>query len=174
MILAFLYRLRGQHEESTTTTEARLIYWTFPLMLLFGIVAEMYGLPKWWAILSGIMVFIGISMGHSFAQGATGISYSEMGLVCLTRLEMAFLPFLTAPCCGYKMQPVLWVLLPVFFLMTWAASWLSYQPFFQSKTLNLFGMTWCAPGDSSWEEWLIGLCYDVVFWVLFLVAMLGR
>jgi len=174
MILAFLYRQRGTHEATGETTEARLIYWSLPLMTLFCLVADLYDLPKWWGIISALLVWGGISIGHSFAQNNEDRSYVEMGLVCFTRLEAAFLPFLTAGIWGQKVHWIFYAVLPLFFLMTWLASWVSYQSFFQSKTLNLFGVTWCKPGDSSWEEWLIGLSYDVVFWILFLTAVLGR
>lgn len=168
MILAFAYRQRGRHVDSTDTTEARLIWWVLPMLLLCTLLADAYGLPKWLGIPCGLLAWGGIAMGHSFAQNDLDLSFAEMGLVCFTRLAGMFMPFLMASFWGYPLHGIFAVMPLLFFFQTWGASALSYSTFFQSRTLRLFGVDWCVPGDSSWEEWLIGLQYDVVFWVLFL------
>lgn len=173
MILAFLYRQRGMHEDSTDTTESRLFYWVFPMLLLCSLVADLYGFPKWWGIISALLTWGGLSIGHSFAQSNGKAQYAEMGLVCFTRLEAAFLPFLIACVWGYAVHWIFWIVIAAFFFLTWGVSALSYSSFFQSKTLRLFGVNWCVPGDSSWEEWLIGLCYDLVFWAILGAKMWG-
>lgn len=174
MLLAFLYRQRGMHEDSTNTTEARLFYWALPILLICTLLAWLYHFPLWCGTISGVMAFIGILLGHSFAQSNTKTQYAEMGLVCFTRLELMLLPFLTAPVFGwYPFHPIFFLVIGAFFFLTWGASALSYSAIFQSKTLRLFGVNWCVPGDSSWEEWLVGLSYDIAFWTLILTQILG-
>lgn len=167
-MLAFLYRLRGQHEETTDTLEARLAYWVFPLLVLTTMLADHLSLPKWLGIPCALLSWGGISMGHSFAQGDTDTQYAEMGLVSFTRLAAMLLPLQMASCYYQHPALTLYLVVVLMYYMSWAASWISYQPIFQSRKLTLFGYTWCAPGGSQWEEFLVGLSYDAVFWILFL------
>lgn len=173
MILAFLYRLRGMHE-STDTFEARLFVWSVPVAVFCIALLYLYGLPMWWGCASLLLTLGGISLGHSFAQSNTGLQYAEMGLVSFTRLEGALLPLLMAPVFGwYPFHPIIFYVVAAFFFLTWAASALSYTRIFQSRKLRLFGVTWCTPGDSSWEELLVGLCYDIAFATLIIKQIWG-
>lgn len=177
-MLAILYRVRGRASSYTSTGEARLLYWTLPMLLLNTYVALLYGLSPWVGAVSGIMTFIGISIGHGFAQGQTPRQYLEMGFVCYTRLAMILLPFYLVSILNFKLQLVFWYVLPLHFFLCWGAAALSYSSFFNDKHLTIAGIDLCVPyvggvRDSSWQELLIGGCYDIVYLTLILNALGG-
>lgn len=167
ILFAFAYRNRGMHHDMFNDTENRLFSWALPVTWITGFLAYVHFMPSYIALLCGIMAFIGVSIGHSFAQGDSTSQYVQMGLVNFTRLLMILFPielgsiFFWPPAHDY-----LWITALLSFFLFWGASALSYTSFVQSKHLQFFGVSWCVPGDSSWEELfngaVFGLCLSLI------------
>lgn len=171
-IFALAYRNRGMEHTASWdgTTVNRLLSWVLPVTLTTVVISVIYGMPWWVGLLSGAITFGGLCIGHGFAQSFGWKQYLQMGLVCFTRLQATLLPLQLA--IVYYPTPLFWVLWavpPVSFFLFWGASALGYTTFFNTKTFRLFGINWCTPGSSEWEELFIGATYGLCFAVIILI-----
>lgn len=168
-LFAFLYRACGGAISlgENRDTEARLLFWVMPVTITMAFILHRYHVPIFTgSVLCGLLSFVGREMGHSFAQGETIPSYFEMGLVTYVRLAlivmfpMAYLFFhgdVNGASFGFAMG---------IGYLAWPASYFSYR---MKSDLRLFGITWCVPDDSSWEEFLIGGIYGLAFSILLIL-----
>jgi len=166
----FLYRNRGRSESAGNTTEARLFFWAFPVGIIMAFICQAFGEHTYLAIASLLLAWGGISIGHSFAQSPGATQYFDMGLIGYTRMGAILLPLIY----GARLEDCSAILYTLIFTGFGCvfASWLSYTRLFQTRTLTLGGIQWCAPGDSTWEEFLLGGVYFCAFYGLFIYAIL--
>jgi hypothetical protein len=174
VLFAFLYRNRGMHHKASWdgTTVNRLISWELPVTLYMLAVCIVYGYGWRIGLLCGLGSLL-IMIGHGFAQSFGWKQYLQMGLVNATRLLAILSPFLLANHYYTNSFSVLWLIPPASFLLFTGASALSYQPVLNTKTLRLFGVDWCVPGDSSWEEFLNGAVFGSVFSSIFAFVLIN-
>ena len=160
IIFGLCYRYRGSQKSWLSTTPDRLLFWGLPCALACLMICYTHGAHLWVAILCGIIAYGGECIGHEFCQGKGLLNNMYMGVVGLVRISAILFPIflfthnisiLIGMCSG-----VLWGL----------ASWLSYLPFVQRRTLSFLGTTWCIPGDSTWEELFIGGTSGMIFGAL--------
>lgn len=171
---SFAYRNRGKHHEAKWdgTTVNRILSWELPVTGIMTAIAMLYGFPWWNGLICGLLGYIGVSIGHGFAQSNTPKQYAEMGLVNFTRLSLLMLPLQIQNIIHPPIDHLFWYAVLSSFFLFWGAAALSYQPVFQAKTLRLFGIDWCVPGDSSWEEYLQGKVYGYIFSIFVIHAII--
>lgn len=155
---AFLYRARGMSNEERHTnnigdTQARILFWGLPwavdgTLFAYLLGAESRGALTVLFIMLALLGWAACAVRHSAWQSPSWHNYFCMGIITTIMLTVMVLPLTFY-------DPHLLFFLPLGMLGT-VASWLGYSKFFANRTLKLFGITWCVPGDSSWEEWFIG------------------
>ena len=147
IILAFCYRARGGAISLGRTSLSRLIFWAYPVGLICTLIAYLWHMPLWVGASCIVMAFLGACIGHGTEMVKSPIAYMEMGfLTCF----MLFLILLQLGLAGHI---YIIALTPLGFFGGWFASWLGWR---MNIGLRWFGIQWCVPGDSSWEELFIG------------------
>ena len=155
IIFAFCYRARGGAIVLNSTTLARLVFWILPVTIIMTVFALTHGYPFWLGLISGAIGFGFLCIGHGFAENDDTISFEEMGLIQFTRAASIFLPF------AFFAFPPYVVFIA---LLAYPTSLISYKYFANNgKSLTLFGIEWCVPNDSSWEELFIGAVNGLMF-----------
>lgn len=155
LFLAFAYRARGGAISlgDRHTNEARLFFWALPVGLVGTALCASLGFPLWLGLFVAVMAFSGSTIGHASFQSPGWGKYLEMGGYTYGLLSLIIMPLALY---GYSMNgfPNALIALTGAVFLGAFASWLGYKMKF---SLCLFGRTWCVPGDSSWEEFYIGL-----------------
>ena len=142
LIMAFCYRARGGAIPLGSTTLARLVFYVAPITLVVAYIAGKHHLPCWIIALSALGAFGGICIGHSQEQGNSVQQFAGMTDIIMVRLVMIFMPL-----AGFDTSLILPILAG---FLTFPACWLGWRiPFNMGR--------WCKVGDSSTEEFLIGL-----------------
>lgn len=173
IFLAFAYRSRGM-AHSWGDTLNRIVSWAVPVGLVCALVAHAWGFPLWVALPCAVLAFAGACIGHASEQGDTPLQYEQMGLYCTALLTMILLPFIASISWDFYINGIAMHRRGFFLVACFggylgaAASWLGYR---MRGGLRIFGVQWCVPGDSSWEEFYIGaLAFGVPLTALGLLA----
>ena len=153
LLLAFGYRARGGAIPLGSTQLARLIFWGIPLTLCCTLICIKAGLPVWVGACCGLTGALSAIIGHASSQGDSVQEYERMGLITTLMLVITLLPMIIASFAITGHIGVIGWVLPLGYLGT-LASCLGYRTL---EYLDLWGIEWCRPGDSSWEEFYIGL-----------------
>lgn len=146
--LAFSYRARGGALSlgPNKTMLARILFWGIPVGLVCTGIAAAHHFPLWLGAVCGVLAVGGACIGHSSEQTNTAKAYLQMGIITTIMLALIVLPFAF-------FEPRFLGIIPLGMLGTFA-SWLGYK---MKIGFYLFGIQWCVPGDSSWEEFFIGM-----------------
>jgi len=146
---AFAYRARGGAIPLGSTTLARIVFWGLPYSIDGAVFAYLLNIRADFivpmAILSVITAWFAAMVQHSKWQSPSWHNYVIMGTITTGMLTIMLSPFL-------YFNPNIMMFLPLGMLGTFA-SWLGYK---MKGGLKLFGIQWCVPSDSSWEEFYIG------------------
>ena len=168
LFLAFAYRARGGAIPLGSTTEARIIFWAIPILLCSLAVADAWHLPLWLAPLAAMCGFGGACIGHASAQGNEVEDYFSMTWIVQVMLVLTLAPFYTYLCFLHTMHPFTWAVTIIFGWLAFPACALGYK---MTIGLRGWGIQWCVPGDSSWEEFFIGaIPFGITFAYLCLLA----
>ena len=135
-----------------TTQENRILFWGIWWGLDCAVTAhylgENHATMGLLFVLGVLSAWLAASIGHSNWQSPSKYNYAIMGCITTLMLAIMLIPLIL-------INPDFAFLIPLGLTGILAAA-LSYTNFFQSRTLNLFGTSLCVPGDSSWQEFLIG------------------
>jgi hypothetical protein len=150
---AFLYRARGMEHPGMNTSEARWFFWAIPFSLDAGILSFLLGnhhieTISLIMILSFLSGWLGATIRHANWQSPSNYNYVIMGLITTAMLFLMFLPLIF-------FHPWLLQFIPIG-ITGIMASYFGYRMALNNKRLVLFGVIWCVPNDSSWEEFFIG------------------
>lgn len=162
LITAFLWRWKGMAHNWGTTVN-RLTSWVLPVGLFMLWYAQENGYPLYYAGLSALTTWLGITLGHSKWQDDAVRSYWGMSWITAARIFLMLLPFYANEnLLFYANENLLW--LPLLGILAWPACWLGYKANAWGWRLGAL----CDPNKGSeWGELFIGLLpYGVVFMVL--------
>lgn len=165
---AFYYRWRGMHH-SWNDTINRLMYAGF-MGAECAMVAPSWHVPLWIIPFCIVGAFAGACIGHSSAQRDSADAYVDMAGILLLMNILLILPFWAYLCSHAGTRyPLIWTMPTIFSWFTIFSCWLGYRmKSHLYTTLGNFRIDWCVPGDSSWEEFYIGM-----FPIGMLIAFLG-
>lgn len=158
IFLAFAYRSRGM-AHSWGDTVNRIISWAVPVGLVCALVAYTWDFPLWVSLPCAMLAYAGACIGHSSFQGDSDTAFHEMGLYCVALLTLILLPFISTVSWDFYVHGLPMHHRVIFLFACFggylgaAAGWLGYR---MRGGLRIFGVQWCVPGDSSWEEFYIG------------------
>lgn len=153
IFLAFAYRARGGAIALENDTLARAVFWAVPIQIVCAIVAASWGLSTLVSLPCAVMAFAGACIGHASEQGNTieqneGMSYITWIMLGLLLMPFAvYLAYIHAD--FWRPFAAVWLLGPLGGL----GYFLGYK---MNRTLTLFGVIWCVPGDASWGEFYTG------------------
>jgi hypothetical protein len=132
---------------------ARIICWGIPFAFDALLLAYEHGESRFWiTIIAVACLFSGwfaAKIGHGAWESTGNRNYIMMGLLTTGMLTVMFSPLIA-------MDMRLLAVLPLGILGAFGSE-LGYSAICQKiGSLKFFGITWCVPGDSSYEELNIG------------------
>jgi hypothetical protein len=170
VLLAFAYRARGGAIPLGSTTFAHIVFWALPVGCVLSAVSYSQNLPTWIAAFASIGAFSGIQwIGHANEQTDNMTAYEGMTYIVTSMLALIMAPFIVYLSYIHTIfDHRVYIASVLLGVLTMPLCWLSYRIKFGLGTFitirgKKYGIQWCVPGDSSWEEFFIGALFGFIF-----------